>query len=119
GKVGEVMAVGSELIRLEVEGGSAAESPPAEKHRNADAAPSASTPKAAHQRDSKQQETKQQETKRQDAPVSAGTNAAEQGVNPSPRLSIVPSAHGAGAAVAARPEGGRPLASPAVRRRAW
>lgn len=121
GKVGEVMAVGSELIRLEVEGGNAVETPLAEKHRNADAAPSASTPEAAHQRDARQQETKQQETKRQDAPVSAGTNAAEQRVDspPTARLSIVPSAHGAGAAVAARPEGGRPLASPAVRRRAW
>lgn len=121
GKVGEVMAVGSELIRLEVEGGNAVETPSAEKPKGANAAPSSAPPKAVVPTDTKPQETRQQHATQHEASVSAGADAgaAEQKAASSSaaRLSIVPPVPGA--AVAARPDGGRPLASPAVRRRAW
>ncbi|MEB2400745.1 MAG: dihydrolipoamide acetyltransferase family protein [Alcaligenaceae bacterium] len=125
GKVGEVMAVGSELIRLEVEGGEAAEPPPnAKKPGGAGAARPAADPGAAGREGGTPQESAQQDTARPDTARQGGASRAgppeQAGASPAPaRLSIVPPAVPAGGAVAARPEGGRPLASPAVRRRAW
>lgn len=92
GKVGEIMAVGSELIRLQVEGPGnvAADGKSSSPPRQEDATP----PEAA---------------------------------KPSSNTQVVkPSASSASAAVvsptalaAARPRGEKPLASPAVRKRAW
>jgi 2-oxoisovalerate dehydrogenase E2 component (dihydrolipoyl transacylase) len=109
GKVGDVMAVGSELIRLEVEGegneatvgttsraadapAAAAASAPVEPEPEA-AAPAAHRPAAAAAPE----------------PAFAPASAAARGA---------PAPHAASHAPS-RPEGQRPLASPAVRRRAW
>lgn len=115
GAVGEVMAVGSELIRLEVEGaGNAGASPvsarpvrvPAE-----DAGTSAQAPAPAPV----------------PVPASPGVSADASG-DPSeskPSVAALPATQlsqgraGQMAAAAARPTGGKPLASPAVRKRAW
>lgn len=99
GKVGDVMAVGSELIRLEVEG-EGNEGAVGTTSRAAPAAPVA--PQAAPE------------------PAPAPIEALETVAAPGP----APVARGAQAPHAAshapsRPEGQRPLASPAVRRRAW
>ncbi|GAA0782874.1 dihydrolipoamide acetyltransferase family protein [Castellaniella ginsengisoli] len=101
GKVGDVMAVGSELIRLEVEG-EGNEGAVGTTSRAAPAAPVA--PQAAPE----------------PAPAPAPVEALETVAAPGP----APVARGAQAPHAAshapsRPEGQRPLASPAVRRRAW
>lgn len=102
GAVGEVMAVGSELIRLEVEGAGnehlfkagsrpvAAETPAPKRPEPAPDSASSMTPPAAVA-----------------APVASAPAAAS-----------VPVAHPASHAPA-RTAGQRPLASPAVRRRAW
>ncbi|WP_368639173.1 dihydrolipoamide acetyltransferase family protein [Castellaniella ginsengisoli] len=105
GKVGDVMAVGSELIRLEVEG-EGNEGAVGTTSRAAPAAPVA--PQAAP------------EPAPAPAPVEAPVEALETVAAPGP----APVARGAQAPHAAshapsRPEGQRPLASPAVRRRAW
>ncbi len=105
GKVGDVMAVGSELIRLEVEG-EGNEGAVGMTSRAAPAAPVA--PQAAP------------EPAPAPAPVEAPVEALETVAAPGP----APVARGAQAPHAAshapsRPEGQRPLASPAVRRRAW
>ena len=105
GKVGDVMAVGSELIRLEVEG-EGNEGAVGTTSRAAPAAPVA--PQAAP------------EPAPAPAPVEAPVEALETVAAPGP----APVTRGAQAPHAAshapsRPEGQRPLASPAVRRRAW
>ncbi|MFW7341262.1 dihydrolipoamide acetyltransferase family protein [Pollutimonas sp. H1-120] len=114
GKVGEVMAVGSELIRLEVEGegnegkASAARAPaePEVGQVQAVAAPTAD------------------EETRADTDVagnSASGAAARAGAGPHGDARAE-AASGSGQACAgrpARPEGEKPLASPAVRKRAW
>ncbi|MER1968662.1 dihydrolipoamide acetyltransferase family protein [Castellaniella sp. GW247-6E4] len=80
GRVGDVMAVGAELIRLEVEG-----------EGNARAAPKAG--------------------------VRAGASVSDT----APVVAVAPAVRGASPALRApaRPAGQKPLASPAVRRRAW
>ncbi len=101
GKVGEVMAVGSELIRIEVEGagnvkeGAAAPAP---------AAP-APAPKAAPA----------------PAPVVATTPApAPAAASPAPAPKAAPArAAGKGADKITRAVGDKPIASPAVRNHAW
>ena len=92
GKVGDVLAVGAELIRLEVEGaGNVGAAAPAVA-RAASPAPAAAAPPAA-------------------APAPAPTPA------PKPPAPVQPPS--AQAAPAKRAPGEKPIASPAVRRRAW
>lgn len=107
GKPGEMMAVGSELIRLEVEGaGNAASagSPPAAKPAEAAAEPKAEAPKPAA-------DTKP-------APAADAKPAAEPAKAAAPAPAAKSDARGAvtNSVLAA---GEQPLASPAVRRRAW
>ncbi|MEN4920315.1 dihydrolipoamide acetyltransferase family protein [Achromobacter spanius] len=97
GDVGQVMAVGGELIRLEVEG---------EGNVKAGAAAPAPAQKAA-------------------APAPAAPEQAAPAVSapkpvPAPASSAPPASRQSGAAPAAtRQPGEKPLASPAVRKRAW
>ncbi|WP_298017265.1 dihydrolipoamide acetyltransferase family protein [uncultured Castellaniella sp.] len=125
GQVGQVMAVGSELIRLEVEGEGnehtfKTRAAPAEPAASASPSPDAAPAQAGGAR--------------AEAALRAGTaDAAPAAVAPAaPRAAPAPMAEIAPAPAApaartphaathapARPEGQRPLASPAVRRRAW
>ena len=101
GEVGQVMAVGGELIRLEVEGEG---NPPGADALPAKApAAAAAAPAAAPQ-----------------APVDAPKPAAAVAAAPAKAAAPAPSkpARQAPAAVARQP-GEKPLASPAVRKRAW
>jgi len=96
GKVGEVMAVGTELIRLEVAGaGNVAEGSAPFTARAATVAPPTVAPQA-----------------------SAAT-APKPAPAPVPKPAAVPSAAAATAPGARRAPGEKPIASPAVRRRAW
>lgn len=104
GDVGQVMAVGGELIRLEVEGEGnlkpGADAPPAK----AAAAPAAAHPAAAAP-----------------APQPAPAPKAEPAAPAKPAAppaALAKPARQASAAVARQP-GDKPLASPAVRKRAW
>ncbi|TAL54669.1 dihydrolipoamide acetyltransferase family protein [Pandoraea sp.] len=103
GQVGDVMAVGSELIRLEVEGagnqkpGAAQTAPAAAQATPAPAAPAAHAEPAS-------QATPEPATEAAPAPVAPAAS------RPAPP---------AQAPVVARQPGERPLASPAVRKRAW
>jgi 2-oxoisovalerate dehydrogenase E2 component (dihydrolipoyl transacylase) len=94
GKVGDVMAVGTELIRLEVEGAGnvSAAAAPARAAPSAKAAPTAAASAPA-------------------APAPAP--------KPAPTPAEAPTSAMAPATVAPRAPGERPIASPAVRRRAW
>ena len=96
GKVGDVMAVGTELIRLEVEGAGnvAAGAPPA-------AARAAPTPTSAPAK----------------APGPTAAKAPPPPPPPAPQEAPGPAPQPA--AVASRAPGEKPIASPAVRRRAW
>ncbi len=102
GKVGEMMAVGSELIRLEVEGAGnvkAGDAPAARAATSAAPAPLAKVEAAAAETSAAAQA----------APVPVAKAAGGgAGLTP-PRAPQVPT----------RAAGERPLASPAVRRRAW
>ncbi|MBD9379666.1 MULTISPECIES: dihydrolipoamide acetyltransferase family protein [Achromobacter] len=104
GDVGQVMAVGGELIRLEVEGEGnlkpGADAPPAK----AAAAPAAAQPAAAA-------------SAPQPAPAPKAEAAAPAKPAAPPAAPAKP-ARQASAAVARQP-GDKPLASPAVRKRAW
>jgi 2-oxoisovalerate dehydrogenase E2 component (dihydrolipoyl transacylase) len=104
GDVGQVMAVGGELIRLEVEGEGnlkpGADAPPAK----AAAAPAAAQPAAAAPAP-------------QPAPAPKAEPAAPAKPAAPPAAPAKP-ARQASAAVARQP-GDKPLASPAVRKRAW
>ncbi|MBO9331313.1 2-oxo acid dehydrogenase subunit E2 [Achromobacter xylosoxidans] len=101
GEVGQVMAVGGELIRLEVEGEGnvkpGAEAPPAKPT----AAPQAAAAEAPRETAKPAVET---------APAAPKPPAAQPAASRPARQ--------AGAAVARQP-GEKPLASPAVRKRAW
>ncbi len=107
GQVGQVMAVGSELIRIEVAGaGNVTEAPAAGAASSAPAAPAA--PQAGV------------------APVAAARPAAAGPAAPAPAEPPPPSSASApvrapapAPAPASRRPGDRPIASPAVRRRAW
>ncbi|MFE0839490.1 dihydrolipoamide acetyltransferase family protein [Achromobacter insolitus] len=105
GEVGQVMAVGGELIRLEVEGEGnlkpGGDSPPAK----AAAAPAAAQPAASAPAPEPAQAVKAE------APVPVAP------AKPAPAAPAQP-ARQAPAAVARQP-GDKPLASPAVRKRAW
>ena len=104
GKVGDVMAVGTELIRLEVEGGGnlAAGTPPAAA-RVAPASASAVAPAPAP------------------APAAAPAPATVTPVSVSAPPSADPQVRPAPVVTRAVPRapGDKPIASPAVRRRAW
>ncbi|SHI10482.1 dihydrolipoamide acetyltransferase family protein [Pollutimonas bauzanensis] len=129
GAVGEVMAVGSELIRLEVEGaGNAAAAPATARSAPASApgvasgaeASTASAPAAA--RDQAADRPSSVEPAAASAAGVAPDAAAQPVPAPQPRRAEPSQSgdyHSAIAAGAARPAGGKPLASPAVRQRAW
>ncbi len=107
GKPGEMMAVGSELIRLEVEGaGNAASagSPPAAKPAEAAAEPKAEAPKPAA------------DTKPAPAADAKPAAAPAKAVAPAPAAKNDARGAVTNSVLAA---GEQPLASPAVRRRAW
>ncbi|EGP44258.1 dihydrolipoamide acetyltransferase family protein [Achromobacter insuavis] len=116
GEVGQVMAVGGELIRLEVEGeGNVKGDAAAQKPQAAAPAPAASAPAAAPAKADK-------------APAGgvAGQIAASlQSSAAAPQTPSTPSTPPSRAAaarqapVATRQPGEKPLASPAVRKRAW
>ena len=95
GAAGQVMAVGSELIRIEVEGAG-----------NVDANTAAAPVAVA-------------------APIAAPAPVVVEKPNPAPAVvsksinAITPSKAAASAPAAARSNGEKPIASPAVRRRAW
>ncbi|NYT59351.1 2-oxo acid dehydrogenase subunit E2 [Alcaligenaceae bacterium] len=106
GKVGEVMAVGSDLIRLQVEGaGNVAAGAKDASPARADVA--ASPPEAAHDNKPKA--------------ASESSKPAKSSVAvPEPGIAGAPAAVSARVApAAARAQGEKPLASPAVRKRAW
>jgi 2-oxoisovalerate dehydrogenase E2 component (dihydrolipoyl transacylase) len=108
GQVGQVMAVGSELIRIEVAGaGNVTEAPAAGAASSAPAAPAAPQAVVAPV----------------DAPRRATTGpAATVATAPAPAATQPPSStpdRAPAAAFASRRPGDRPIASPAVRRRAW
>ncbi|SIT32657.1 dihydrolipoamide acetyltransferase family protein [Achromobacter sp. MFA1 R4] len=112
GDVGQVMAVGGELIRLEVEGegnvkaGAAAPAPAAPGKAAEKAAPETAAPEKA-------------------GPEKAPSEKAAPAVSaPPPAAASAPSRTPAsrqsgGAPAASRQPGEKPLASPAVRKRAW
>ncbi|MDF3860107.1 dihydrolipoamide acetyltransferase family protein [Achromobacter denitrificans] len=106
GEVGQVMAVGGELIRLEVEGEGnvkpGAEAPPAK----AAAAAAAGQPAQAAA------------TPAPDAPPAKAPQAAAPKAADTPKPASRPPARESAGAVARQP-GEKPLASPAVRKRAW
>ena len=102
GKVGEVMAVGSELIRLIVEGEGNAAASAKRSHPPAEQSPESSETPAEKPNETRKQAAAAQEKA---MPAAAASAAVTQSV------SSVPGA--------ARPEGTKPMASPAVRKRAW
>lgn len=110
GKVGEVMAVGSELIRLEVEGqGNAPASPPRAAAASASVAPS---PVAGGAEDGMAVQSA-------GAPAASAT-AAAPAVGPTSADTVTKQERPQSQTrPPARPSGEKPLASPAVRRRAW
>jgi 2-oxoisovalerate dehydrogenase E2 component (dihydrolipoyl transacylase) len=102
GKVGQVMAVGSELIRIEVAGaGNLKDAPPAAAVPAAPGAARAASGQEAAPR-----------------PATAGPAAPASAASAMPRPPPRPTESVAGAPAARRP-GDKPIASPAVRRRAW
>ncbi|CAM5188884.1 Dihydrolipoamide acetyltransferase component of pyruvate dehydrogenase complex OS=Castellaniella defragrans OX=75697 GN=HNR28_000271 PE=3 SV=1 [Castellaniella defragrans] len=117
GKAGDLMAVGSELIRLEVEGeGNEGTVAAASAARTAIAAGQAAASKVPAAPPAKTQDTAPSEASAQTAPPAERIAPAASAAVASVGASATP--HAARHAPA-RPEGQRPLASPAVRRRAW
>ncbi|MGB3704923.1 MAG: dihydrolipoamide acetyltransferase family protein [Castellaniella sp.] len=119
GKVGDVMAVGSELIRLEVEGeGNEGMIGATSRAASAPAAVAASAPAAPQPEPAFRPEPRPEFVESRPADRASAPAGAEH------ESDSVPVARGGQAMHAAshapsRPEGQRPLASPAVRRRAW
>jgi len=114
GKLGEVMAVGSELIRIEVEGAG-----------NVKAAPAAAAPPAARAAVPAPAAISRATAPPSAAPPSAVFPPAAHSVVPAvPETAAAAAPRGRGAPPAAvvpamRQPGDKPIASPAVRRRAW
>lgn len=104
GEIGEVMAVGSELIRLEVEGPGNAGLVSASVE-TAEATPVVEAPKPV---------TATQASVTQDAPVATTPVASA-----TRSAQVIPMRSAAVQGAIARPTGAKPLASPAVRKRAW
>jgi 2-oxoisovalerate dehydrogenase E2 component (dihydrolipoyl transacylase) len=106
GQPGDVLAVGAELIRIEVEGAgnvAAGAAPPAAKA--AVPASAAAAPAAAPAAPAPVASAATPPSAGSPAPAPAARPAAPP--NPRPAVAV------------ARPEGDKPIASPAVRRRAW
>lgn len=113
GKVGDVLAVGAELIRLEVEGGQGAAH---DGHAAAGHTASADVPAAATAQESSASSSLEASAAPQAAAaVDVGPHA---GAASALRTSSQPPAAHATAAGPARPAGEKPLASPSVRRHA-
>lgn len=108
GEIGEVMAVGSELIRLEVEGPGNAGLVSASVE-TAVATPVVEVPKPV---------TATQASVTQDAPVTT-TPVASATASAIRSAEVIPMRPAAVQGAIARPTGAKPLASPAVRKRAW
>lgn len=108
GEIGEVMAVGSELIRLEVEGPGNAGLVSASVE-TAEATPVVEAPKPV---------TATQASVTQDAPV-ATAPVASATASAIRSAQVIPMRSAAVQGAIARPTGAKPLASPAVRKRAW
>ena len=110
GKPGDTIAVGSELIRLEVEGaGNVTSAAAAREEKSKPAAP----PKAEQQRSAGAAPARAPDAKGESAAPSA-TAAATPRPAPSPTAPVTPMP-----APTARLSDERPIASPAVRRHAW
>lgn len=107
GEIGEVMAVGSELIRLEVEGAGNVSA-----HEQAQTPSSAATKAAAVVVEPTLSETVSQP---EQAPAAVTTAPTTESVAAARTTAKPPSATSG----VARPDGAKPLASPAVRQRAW
>jgi 2-oxoisovalerate dehydrogenase E2 component (dihydrolipoyl transacylase) len=114
GGVGDVMAVGSELIRLEVEGEGNAGASPVSTRSGRSAAPAVAAPIAAADKSveisAPATPVPAPDVHAHDADKSSPVAVADSGQAVAPRVTVV---------TAARPDGGKPLASPAVRKRAW
>ncbi len=116
GKVGDVMAVGSELIRLEVEGEGNEHMVGATSRASAAPVAAASAPAAPVPGP----EPVPAAASRPAARAAAGAPEPEPEPAPAPAAAArAASAPHAASHAPSRPEGQRPLASPAVRRRAW
>ena len=111
GKVGEVMAVGGELVRIEVEGEGNVK-PATPKTVSTTAPPAAPTPANAR--------APQAVPPPAEPPVeAAAAPAASPRSSPPPPSPATPGRASAANRPATREAGAKPLASPAVRRRAW
>jgi 2-oxoisovalerate dehydrogenase E2 component (dihydrolipoyl transacylase) len=134
GKVGESLAVGAELIRLEIEGaGNAPADGPANQHAAAQAAQHAAAAEPASQADLAPDRVgpdmgarvPAQTTAAAAAPAAPATATGKPGGTgggAAPRAPSAPSARAAQAPAqrpALRAEGDKPMAAPAVRKRAW
>ncbi|MGO3890135.1 MAG: dihydrolipoamide acetyltransferase family protein [Paenalcaligenes sp.] len=108
GEIGEVMAVGSELIRLEVEGPGNAGLVSASVETAA-ATPVVEAPKPV---------TATQGSVTKDAPV-ATTPVVSAPASVARSAEVIPMRSASVQGAVARPTGAKPLASPAVRKRAW
>src|SRR5690606_1425948 len=116
GSVGDVMAVGSELIRLEIEGAGNA------RADDAPAAPARDDVPAQSQAPAAQPVTPPPAVHTSSKPAGIAGQLAQdiEAGSPSPQGAAMPAAGArAGAPTPARQQGERPLASPAVRKRAW
>ncbi|MGW8392658.1 dihydrolipoamide acetyltransferase family protein [Pseudoduganella sp. HUAS MS19] len=105
GAAGQVMAVGADLIHIEVEGAGNLKAPGASAAALAAAPAAPAAPASAPAA-----------TQAQPAPLPAQSAAARPAALPT---APVPAAQAPAAARVAREPGERPLASPAVRKRAW
>ncbi|CUJ64440.1 Lipoamide acyltransferase component of branched-chain alpha-keto acid dehydrogenase complex [Achromobacter xylosoxidans] len=114
GEVGQVMAVGGELIRLEVEGEGNVKGEAAAQRPQAAPAPAASAPAVAP--------TPAKADKAPAGGVAGQIAASLQPAAAAPQTPSAPPSRAAAARqapAAARQPGEKPLASPAVRKRAW
>jgi 2-oxoisovalerate dehydrogenase E2 component (dihydrolipoyl transacylase) len=109
GKVGEVLAVGSELIRLEVEGEGNLKDEPADR----------AAPEAAVAHDATRPVAHANGATASDTRLSTGAGSSAPAVAAAPHHDWRKPAAQVAQVAPLRQPGERPLASPAVRRRAW
>ncbi|WP_186162527.1 dihydrolipoamide acetyltransferase family protein [Burkholderia gladioli] len=121
GKAGDMMVVGSELIRLEVEGsGNHRGEAPATQAAPANATVDAAATKAAEPAPVEKSAPREAPAEAQPRKQAAAEPAGPAGPAEAPgRPEAAHSTSSAAAAPVARQPGERPLASPAVRKRAW
>ena len=120
GKVGEVMAVGGELVRIEVEGtGNVKEATP--KTVSTTAPPPAPVPTAAASAASSSAASSSaaSSSSASSSPSAPDTVSGRTGRSHAVQSTAAPKSSAAGPRPATRPPGEKPLASPAVRRHAW